>query len=295
MKRILLASIYVITVCSFAQTVNFQGQILDKNTNAPVVFANLSFLNSEKGVSTNRQGVFTMNVKSELLETSLHISNLNYHDTVVKAANIQDKILYLRPKIELLEEVTITPIDSKQIEIDRPKGTITNLHSQGIRMIAKYFPNTKLNDCCKLIEKVEVFFPKRRNKKSKFRFRIFDKDPRTGLPNSDLLKVNIPVEVTAATQHISLDLSNYLIEMPEHGFFIAFEKLLIPYNAYSKNQSNQPSEIFYSPVLGWSKSKLFKNTTRNFLFVKGKWVSLGKLNKGRARGYVPSISVTLTN
>jgi len=110
-----------------------------------------------------------------------------------------------------------------------------------------------------------------------------------------LLKISIPVEVTESTQHISLDLSSYLIEMPQDGFFIAFEKLLIPYNAYKKNANNEESELFYSPVLGWSKSKLFKKTSRNFIFVKGKWVSLAKLNTGRGRGYVPSISVTLTN
>ena len=294
--RLLIFGILLSCGCLlFGQNTLFSGQLLDQDTGAPVVFANISFLNSEKGVSTDQEGRFSVRVPNSFLTTKVHISNLNYHDTLVNAATIQEKILYLRPKVERLEEVVITTLESKTIELDRPKGAITSLHSQGLRMIAKYFPNSKLNECCKYIDKVEVFFPNRKNKKSKFRFRIFDRDPVTGFPKNDLLKISIPVEVTELTQHISLDLSSYLIEMPKDGFFIAFEKLLIPYNAYKKNPNNEESELFYSPVLGWSKAKLFKKTSRNFSFVKAKWVSLAKLNTGRGRGYVPSISVTLTN
>ncbi len=295
--RVILVIFWVfLTLNVYGQSMVLKGKLRDQNTGAPIVFANISFLNSDKGVSSNQHGEFSVKIPKKFLEAEVHVSNLNYHDTIVKAARLQDAVLLLRPKIELLKEVLVSRVKSESVELDRPKRTIVSFHSKGLRMIAKYFPNTKRNACCNTIDKVEIFFPKRTNKKSKFRFRIFDRDSLTGLPLNDLLTVNIPVEIAATTQKMALDISKYLIEVPKNGFFIAFEKLRIPFNAYYEKPNDQKeSEVFYSPILGWTKSSNFRSTSRNYIYTKGKWVELAYLNKGRARGYVPAISVTLSN
>ena len=43
-----------------AQRVIFKGKLLDVLTKKPVVYANISFLNSEKGISSNEDGSFAM-------------------------------------------------------------------------------------------------------------------------------------------------------------------------------------------------------------------------------------------
>ena len=294
MKKIIFI-IFLITTSVFAQKTEFKGELLDKNTNEPLVYANLSFLDSNLGISTIEDGTFIMYIDKKFLDSKIHISCLNYKDTIVIAKDILNTTLFLHSKIEILEEVVITKILDKQVVLDPIKRKIQNMHSSGLRMIAKYFPNTKKNACCNYITKVEVQFPKRQNQQSKFRFRIFDRDEKTGLPKDDLLTESIPITIKKGETSVFLDLENYGIEMPKNGFFIAFEKLFIPFNEYGEDEHNSETGKFYSPVMGMTKSKEYRKVTRNYIYAKGIWRDLSALNKGPMKGYVPAISVTLTN
>ena len=57
---------------------------------------------------------------------------------------------------------------------------------------------------------------------------------------------------------VELDVTDHNIKMPKNGFFVAFEKLFIPYNKYGKNENDPLEEGFYSPVIGVTKSKRSK-------------------------------------
>ncbi len=279
----------------FAQNIEFKGKLLDKENNSPVVYANISFLDSEKGISTTEEGTFSMYIQEKALNSKVHISCLNYKDTIVYAKFLLNKVFFLSPKAEILDEVVIQKRLEKSVVLDPVKRGIISMHSSGLRMVAKYFPNTKKNKCCKYLRKVTIEFPRRSNKKSKFRFRIFDVDKKTGKPKSDLLLKNIPVTIDENQTQVELDITDHDIEMPEQGFFVAFEKLFIPFNKYGKDKNKPEEEGFYSPIIGVTKSKVFRKYSRNFVYVKGKWMELPFTKKGRLRGYVPAISVTLSN
>lgn len=294
MKKLTLLLFFASSI-SFAQKTEFKGRLLDKGTNEPIIYANLSFLDSDLGISTTEEGSFTMYIDKRFLNSKIHISCLNYKDTIVVAKDLFNTTLYLNSKIEILDEVVISKKLNRQVVLDPIKRGIQNMHSSGLRMIAKYFPNTKKNACCNYITKVEVQFPKRQNQQSKFRFRIFDRNPTTGFPKEDLLTESIPITIKKGETSVFLDLENYGIEMPENGFFIAFEKLFIPFNEYGEDESNGETGKFYSPVMGMTKSREYKKVIRNYIYAKGKWSGLGALNKGVLKGYVPAISVTLSN
>ena len=259
------------------------------------MYANISFLNSDKGISSQEDGTFRMYIDEKVLKNKIHISCLNYKDTIVLAEDLQNKILFLQPKVIVLDEVIISKRVDKRIVLDRVKREITAMHSRGMRMLAKYFPNNKKYECCNYISKIDIHFRKRQHKQSKFRIRIFDRDSITGLPKNDLLHKNIPITIDKDEDKVSLDMTDFDIEMPKDGFFIAFEKLFIPFNEYSGSSKDPKATIFYSPVIGITKSKEFKKIDRNFVFVKGKWQSLGLQKLRRMKGYVPAISVTLSN
>lgn len=294
MKKI-TCIIFLITTSIFAQKTEFKGKLLDKNTDEPIVYANLSFLDSNLGISTIEDGTFIMYIDKKFLNSKIHISCLNYKDTIVLAKDLLNSTLFLKSKTEILEEVVLTKILDKQVVLDPIKKKIQNMHSSGLRMIAKYFPNTKKNACCSYITKVEVQFPKRQNQQSKFRFRIFDRDSITGFPKDDLLTESIPITIRKGETSVFLDLENYGIEMPKNGFFIAFEKLFIPFNEYGEDEHNSVTGKFYSPVMGMTKSTEYRKVIRNYIYAKGIWRDLSGLNKGPMKGYVPAISVTLTN
>lgn len=294
MKKLTFLLLFVVSTV-FAQKTEFKGTLLDKETKKPVVYANLSFLDSNLGISTTEDGTFTMYINKKYLNSKIHISCLNYKDTILTAKDLLNAKLFLNAKTEVLEEVVITKVLDKQVVLDPIKRKIQNMHSSGLRMIAKYFPNTKKNACCNFINKVEIQFPKRQNQQSKFRFRIFDRDEKTGLPKDDLLTESIPITIEKGETSVFLDLENYYVEMPKNGFFIAFEKLFIPFNEYGEDEQNSETGKFYSPVMGMTKSKEYRKVIRNYIYAKGKWIDLSALNKGPMKGYVPAISVTLTN
>ena len=199
------------------------------------------------------------------------------------------------PKENVLDEAVITKKINKTILVDKVKKKVYGVHTVGMRMLAKYFPSTKKNKCCNYISKVTIYFSKRHNKKSKFRVRIFDKDDKTGLPKNDLLNVNLPVTISEGQLKTEIDLSNYSIEMPENGVFIAFEKLLIPFNEYGKKHTESASEVFYAPVIGFTKYNYRKPKDRTYYYIKGIWTK-SALNKiSRFRKFAPAISLTLSN
>lgn len=266
MKKFSFLLFFVISF-SFAQKTEFKGTLLDKITNEPIVYANLSFLDSNLGISTKEDGTFLMYINKKYMNSKIHVSFLNYNDTIVMPKDLLRSTLYLNAKTETLKEVVMTKKLDKQVVLDPIKRKIQNMHSSGLRMIAKYFPNTKKNKCCNYITKVEVQFPKRQNQQSKFRFRVFDRDPATGLPKDDLLIESIPITIEKGETSVFLDLENYYVEMPENEFFIAFEKLFIPFNEYGEDESNEETGKFYSPVMGMTKSTEYKKVTRNFIYV----------------------------
>ena len=51
----------------FSQQVIFKGKLVDKETKLPIVYANISFLNSDKGISSKENGEFEILIDKKLL------------------------------------------------------------------------------------------------------------------------------------------------------------------------------------------------------------------------------------
>lgn len=281
----------------FSQRIDFTGKLLDKETKAPVVYANISFLKSNKGISTNEDGTFEMRLPKKYLEFKVHISCLNYQDTIVFAKDLQNSTLFLKPKTFVLDEIILAKKVDRAIVLGEVKGNVQGVHTAGLRMLAKYFPNDKRSKCCNYLETIEIHFAKRsqHQKKSKFRIRMFNKDEKTGLPKEDVLNINLPVEIENGQKVTTIDLSNYNIEMPENGIFIAFEKLFIPFNQYGQNNSDTENEFLYAPIIGYTKYSKKDRNDNLYFFVKGKW-QLSPLSKIKMmHKYAPAIALKLTN
>ena len=287
--------LFFLTTQVFSQQVSFKGTLLDAKTKAPIVYANISFLETTKGISTTEQGTFTMYIDQKYIKGKIHISCLNYKDTVVNATLINNKILLMQPRQNQLEEVVLTKRVNRTFLQDQVKKKVHGVHSAGMRMMGKYFPSDKKNKYCNYISKVVLYFSKRHNKKAKFRVRVFSKNENTGLPNDDLLNVNLPVIIEEGQLSAEVDLSNCNIEMPKNGVFIAFEKLFIPFNEYGKKQSESDGEVLYAPIIGFTKYKYKRPKERTYYYVKGKWVK-SALNQVKGfKKWAPAISLTLTN
>ena len=275
----------------FSQQVIFKGKLVDKETKLPIVYANISFLNSDKGISSKENGEFEILIDKKLLESKIHFSCLNYKDTIVFASDLQNKTLYLKAKNIELKEIVISKKRNKKITLDEVKKRVSPLHTAGIRMIAKYFPNELNEDF--LIDKVEIHFSKRNATNAKFRIRIFSKDLESNFPKEDLLLESIPISIQKGQRSIEINLEDYYLSFPKEGVFVVFEKLLIPYNFYEWKYSDEKFNKYYAPIIGVTNSKEFKNYKRVSICSKGKWVE-APMDNGEF-SHVPAISLTLSN
>jgi len=292
-KGVFLLLFVTAHVCS--QQVSFKGRLLDSKTKKPVVYANISFLETTKGISSSENGSFHMYIGQKYMKGKIHISCLNYKDTIVKASDLNNTTLLLVPKQNELEEVVLTKSVNSVFLQDKVKKEVYGVHSVGMRMMAKYFPKDKKNKCCNYISKITIHFSKRHNKKSMFRVRVFNRDAKTGLPKEDLIHVNLPITLKEKQLEVIVDLSSYDIEMPKNGVFIAFEKLFIPFNEYGKKQSESENEVFYAPIIGFTQYKHKNPKERTYYYIKGFW-SKSALNQVRGfKRYAPAISLSLTN
>jgi hypothetical protein len=278
----------------FSQKIYFSGKLLDKDTKKPVVYANISFLNSDKGISSQENGEFEMMIYKERLESKIHISCLNYKDTIVFAKDLYKKTFYLQPLSEVLDEIVLTKRVDRSIIFDRVEKEVKALHSHGMRMIAKFFPKSKKAKCCKYVSTIQIHFSEKDSRQSKFRFRIFDKDIKTGLPKNDLLKVNLPLILKPGDLKLTVNLEDYNIVMPKNGLFIAFEKLFIPFNEYGRNRKEIGPEVLYSPVIGFTNYPR-KKENDIYLYIKGVWVKSNITRVKKFKKYAPAISLTLSN
>ncbi|MBL4642496.1 MAG: carboxypeptidase-like regulatory domain-containing protein [Flavobacteriaceae bacterium] len=294
MKRsVFLILLVTAQVCS--QQVSFKGTLLDSKTKKPVVYANISFLETTKGISSTENGSFQMYINQKYMKGKVHVSCLNYKDTIVNALELNNTVLLLQPKQHELDEVVLTKRVNRFFLQDKVKKKVHGVHSVGMRMIAKYFPNDKKNRYCNYLSKVTIYFSKRHNKKSKFRVRVFNRDDKTGLPKEDLLNVNLPIAIKEKQLEVIVDLSLYDIEMPKNGLFIAFEKLFIPFNEYGKKQTASENDVFYAPVIGFTQYRHKKPKERTYYYIKGFWSKSAFNQVSGFKKYAPAMSLSLTN
>ena len=73
------------------------GIILDETNNTPIPFSSI-YLKSGKGVVSNEEGRFRLNINSVNINDSLFISCMGYQTLRLYHYNVNDSIFYLSPK-----------------------------------------------------------------------------------------------------------------------------------------------------------------------------------------------------
>lgn len=262
------------------------------------MYANISFLKANTGISSDENGTFNLSIDKKLLNEKVHISCLNYKDTIVFAKELQKKILFLEPKKIELDEIVISKKVDREIVVSKIKKRKVNLIGtfKNPWTVARFFDFNREYEETPYLKKIFIFLSKYDRRKAKIRIRIFSKDSITGLPKDDLVKENLIVDVTKKQRKIDFDMSRYDIEIPKTGFFIALERLHIPYNFYEDifKYKDKPDEKVtrVAPDFG---GVLVANEY-SYTYIKGKWKSFKhNISSFKGKTLVPAISLTLSN
>lgn len=285
-----------------AQSVFFEGHVVDAISGDPIPYANLSFLNSLKGTSSDEQGYFHLEIPESFLDKKVHISSLGYKDTIAVGGTVQlaKTVKMVEDTYELDEVVVAQSLGESQVMNPISSYSIKSGFSSAATpwVLALYFPN--IGAAKKYLETVTVFFRKETKFKrefSKFRLRIYDVDPKTKKPRRDLVQKSMVLETSADKEFVSLDVSEMGIKMPREGIYIGLEWLFLPANwylhAYEHTLSKKTvSEDRFAPTFAavYQKNQNF----RTMVYGLGEWSDFAIKSPGNGENLVPAISIKVS-
>jgi hypothetical protein len=301
MRFIVLFLFFLYGLSSTAQEVLFEGYVLDHKTKEPIPYVNLSFLNTLKGTSTDEKGHFFLDLPSYFLEKQVHISSLGYKDTIVIAKDIFNKKRFgmVEESYELDEVVVSESFGNSDVLNPISSYSLTSGFSSSSTpwVLALYFPNIGAQH--KYLSKVVVFLQKNRTFKgssAKFRLRIFDVEPKTKTPKTDILRKSIILESNLDEDFVSIDLGPLNIKMPETGVYVGVEWLFVPFNWYRYSNKHPITkkkmvEDRFAPTFGavYNKNPNYKA----MVYGMGEWTDFKVRSKDDTGNLIPAISLKL--
>lgn len=285
-----------------AQEVLIEGHILDDKNQSAIPYANISFLKTLKGTSSNEEGYFYIDVPESFLERKVHISALGYKDTIIDAKSIvANKKIRLKEDTFELEEVIVShdlgdsqvlnPISSYSI-----KSGFSSAETPWV--LALYFPNIGASK--KYLDKITIFVQQNKRFKrasSKFRLRVYDVEKNTRKPNRDLIRKSIVLETSKDEDFVSIDLSAFGIKIPDEGVYVGLEWLFIPYNWYMNTYEHPLSkkkvvEDRFAPTFAavYQKNQNFKT----MVYGMGEWSDFAIKAPGNNENLIPAISLKMS-
>jgi len=127
--------------------ISFSGRILDKNTNKPVVFANIQLKESTVGVVSNSDGDFIIKVPSKNASGKLSITHLGYQTTEVDLAQLNKSlnIIFVEPATFPIEEVKIRTNDPEQLLIAAMRNRSVNYSNEPVMLTSFYRETIRQN------------------------------------------------------------------------------------------------------------------------------------------------------
>lgn len=278
-----------------------EGTVYDTQSGKPIPFVNISLMNTLKGTSSDESGRYFVELPVADKEKMVHISALGYRDsiTTVQALFHQKKIGLKETSYELDEVVVTENLGNVEILNPLSSAQLSSGFASSATpwIIAVYFPNS--DGQFKVLDKVTVYLQKvsdSRNSASKFRLRIFEADPATGLPGKDLLKESHVLDVPYDAEYCMADLAPARLQVPKDGMFIGLEWLFIPYNWYRESGSDPISK---SPLVEDRFLPTFAGVYKEdpslkaAVYGSGQWRDFRVRSRDNSSTLIPAISVRL--
>ena len=301
-KRLL----FLLLLTTFSLSAQVKGVVLDSISGKPIAFVNIWVENENIGTTSEENGTFFIDTKEE---KNIVFSALGYETRILKSSEIEKVNLY--PKVYEMPEVVLSiPKNSKEIEVG-------NYESSGFRwhlnynFSAIYFKPTEETQKHPYLKEIK-FHTISKIKNSKIRMRIVECNSDLSI-GKDIIDEEILVDIKKGSKKNIKDVSSLNIKIPENGFYIVLEKLLIEENKYCfevnyKNQSGQNinyKTFNYQPNFAYIPSEnnnvLYANNNLN-------WTKHDKVKIKNPKSYenllmrkyhdkylVPSLEITLTN
>lgn len=122
---------------------SYSGSLKDAKTRQDIVFAYITVPNSHIGTVSNSEGEFTLKIGNDVKADEIEISHIGYKKKIVALSSLKTNgnIIFLDPSSIELEEVTVRPIDPRQIVIDALQKIPYN-YSESPNMLTGFYRET---------------------------------------------------------------------------------------------------------------------------------------------------------
>lgn len=120
-RKFCLLLLFVLPLLSLAQVEELLCQVLDSQTNQPVVFATVLVKTRSVGVISDDNGNFRLPIRYKANNDIIRISCIGYKTIEINVVSLKDtelNVFKLVPKIEALDAVTIVAQKIDQLLID---------------------------------------------------------------------------------------------------------------------------------------------------------------------------------
>lgn len=249
------------------------GVILDKSSRKPVPYVNIWIEGEQIGVSSEENGTFLINVKAaDYAKKYLSISSVGYLKGRSLITNAQ-MIVELTPTNQLLNEVFLFSAKNtlrKKIgllnrnQIGRWWGTVSPV------IIARFYPYDEIFKTLPFLREVILVTDSKINT-AQFRLRLFEVSDSGG-PGNDLVEPLFGY-AKKGRNYVTMDVTDRNFKVPENGFFVAFEWLILDRNkSYIKTWKGHTDKkiklIGYEPSVG---SNLPGKNSKNWVYESGTW------------------------
>lgn len=301
MKQVLF--IFLITFSISAQV---KGVVLDSISGKPIPYVNIWVENENIGTTSEENGTFSLEIKEE---KTIVFSALGYETKTLKSTVIE-KVSLVQKVYELADVVLEIPKQTKEIKIGNYESSGFRRHLNANYNAIYFKPTADMKECSYLNQ--IKFHTISEIKNSKLRIRIVECNSDLSI-GEDIIEDEILVDIKKGSKANSKDVSKYKIKIPENGFFIVFEKLLIEENKYCwerkyKNPSGEKKAMkscSYQPNLAYIPSEennalyaynsLNWNKHEKVVLEKPKSYENLLMRKYHDKYLVPSLEITLTN
>ena len=234
---VLLFSFCLSTILFSQNDITISGYIIDNETNLPLPYVNIGFVEKAVGTVSDENGKFwlTFDTRKINLEAILQISSIGYETIKLKASKFYGTIsknnkIYLKPKPYALDEVVISNTERKEKRVGSSKrkensiGYWLNKEALGGEIATKINiknKNSKLHN-------LKFYVVKNNSGSIKIRVNIYEYN--NGMPGKNLLKDNIYHTISKPFGEVAIDLEPYNIVVNDS--IVASIELIKVYGKY---------------------------------------------------------------
>ncbi len=271
-KNLIILFIILSTNSLYSQ-INFI--VIDSISQDPIPFVNIWVEDQDVSTMSNLQGVFSLPKINE--NKILVLSAVGYVTKKISVNEIGNSI-DMAPQIEYLDEVIVSAPSKKRkltklvSKIDKSK---LNAYLPGVKekrtMFAKFFQYNDDYQKTPFLQEIRIA-TRSEIKDAKFNVRLFAINENEE-PEGYIYPRNLIATAKKGRNITRIDLSNFNLQIPKEGFFIAIEWLYLSEDSYYWNS--------YQPEMGFMQLETDRGSW-HYLYTK--WVKIWK-NSGELEYY----------